>query len=129
MPRILIIDDEPGIRLALRRWFERQGFAVDDAANGEDAWTHLQRLTVEEQLTPSVIICDVNLPGISGCELLTRLRERQSPLVDRFILTTGDAVDDQPPNSPLAQHAFVLPKPFDLASLRVMMDRVLDAQP
>jgi CheY-like chemotaxis protein len=126
MPRVLIIDDEPGIRLALRRWFERQGYAVDDAANGEDAWTHLQRMTAEDALAPSVIICDVNLPGISGCDLLSRLRDRQSPLVDRFILTTGDVIDDQEPDSLLAQHAFVLPKPFDLATLRVMMDRVLE---
>ncbi len=126
MPRVLIIDDEPGIRLALRRWFERQGYAVDDAANGEDAWTHLQRVTTEDHLSPSVIICDVNLPGISGSEVLTRLRAFGSPLVDRVILTTGDAVDDQSQDSVLAQHPFVLPKPFDLATLRVMMERVLD---
>jgi CheY-like chemotaxis protein len=126
MPRVLIIDDEPGIRLALRRWFERQGYAVDDAANGEDAWAHLQRLASEDDLTPSVIICDVNLPGISGCDLLNRLRDQRSALVDRFILTTGDAIDDQSPDSLMAQHAFVLPKPFDLATLRIMMDRVLD---
>jgi CheY-like chemotaxis protein len=128
MMRVLIIDDEPGIRLALRRWFERQGYAVDDAANGEDAWTHLERLASEEHLTPSVIICDVNLPGISGCDLLARLRARQSTLVHRFILTTGDDVHDQGPDGLLAQHAFVLPKPFDLTALRVMMDRVFDAR-
>jgi CheY-like chemotaxis protein len=126
MPRVLIIDDEPGIRLALRRWFERQGYAVDDAANGEDAWTHLQQVTTENHLAPSVIICDVNLPGISGSEVLTRLRAGKSPLADRVILTTGDDVHDQSPDSLLSRHPFVLSKPFDLATLRAMMDRVFN---
>ena len=41
MPRALVIDDEPGIRLALKRWFERQGYTVLEAADGEAALKHL----------------------------------------------------------------------------------------
>lgn len=121
MPRALIIDDEPGIRFALKRWFERQGYTVLEAGDGEQA---LAQLTGENTAL-DVIVCDLNLPGISGEVLVQRLGVHHPELVERVILTTGEAIDDAAPGSLLAQHPYVLQKPFDLASLKMIVDRVV----
>ena len=123
MPRALLVDDEPGIRIALRRWFERQGFVAVEAADGRQALDHLMAAKDVED-TPDVIVCDIHLPGISGDELLRRLCEDRPALVARVILTTGDSVDYAAPGSVLARHPFVLQKPFELATLKRMVDRV-----
>lgn len=125
MPRALVIDDEPGIRLALKRWFERQGYSVLEAADGEAALKHLFPIERVEAEQINVVVCDLHLPGISGAALLERLYRDAPVLATRLILTSGDAIDDAAPGSMLAQHRFVLQKPFDLATLRIIVDRVL----
>jgi CheY-like chemotaxis protein len=125
MPRALVIDDEPGIRLALKRWFERQGYSVLEAADGEAALKHLFPIELVDAEPISVVVCDLHLPGISGAALLERLYRDAPVLAKRLILTSGDAIDDAAPGSMLAQHPLVLQKPFDLATLRFIVDRVL----
>ncbi len=44
--------------------------------------------------------------------------------MERVILSTGDSVDDAPPDSPFATHPYVLQKPFDLASLRALVQSI-----
>jgi CheY-like chemotaxis protein len=121
MPRALLVDDEPGIRIAMKRWFERQGFVAVEAADGNQALAHLMSAI---DLEPDIIVCDIHLPGLSGDELLKRLCKERPALVDRVILTTGDIVDFAEPGSVLARHPFVLQKPFELAMLKTMVDRV-----
>ena len=123
MPRALLVDDEPGIRFALKRWFERQGFVVVETADGNQALAHLMA-THDVEDAPDVIVCDVHLPGIAGDALLVRLVAERPVLATRMILTTGDAVDYAPPDSVLATHPFVLQKPFELAALKAMVERV-----
>ena len=123
MPRALIVDDEPGIRTALTRWFERQGYVVFQAADGHQALAHL--MAADDGDGPlDVIVCDMHLPGIAGDDLLARLVAERPELVARVILTTGDAVDDAAPGSVLARHPFVLQKPFELSALKAMVARV-----
>jgi len=124
MPRAFIIDDEPGIRLALRRWFERQGYTVDEASSGNDAWTRLSARSATDDELPTVVVCDVNLPGMTGDDLLARVTAARPVLANRFILTTGNAIDAAASDSPLSRHPFVLQKPFDLATLKVLVQRV-----
>lgn len=123
MPRALIIDDEPGVRLAVTRWFERQGYDVTGADDGPDALAQLANLYDEEV---DVIVCDLHLPGISGADLLTRLAKHRPLLATRLILCTGDAIDHAPPDSVIAQHPFVLQKPFDFAALQSIVGRVVN---
>ena len=124
MPRALLIDDEPGVRVALKRWFEREGFVAAEAVDGVQALTQLiAESDVERPL--DVIVCDMHLPGLSGEQLLARLSLERPALAARVILTTGDLVDYAPPDSVLATHPFVLQKPFELAELKLLVDRVL----
>jgi CheY-like chemotaxis protein len=123
MPRALLVDDEPGIRIALKRWFERQGFVAIEAADGKQALDHLMAANDVED-TPDVIVCDVRLPGLSGDELLKQLCKERPALAARVILTTGDIIEFAEPGSVLARHPFVLQKPFELAVLKTMVERV-----
>lgn len=122
MPRALIVEDEPAVRTALKRWFEKQGYLALEAADGEQARA---LLAAPDSDAPDVIICDMHLPGISGEILLALLSVERPELAARVILTTGDSVDHAAPGSVLATHAFVLQKPFELSELKSMVERVL----
>ena len=67
--RVLVIDDEPAIRRFLRVSLAAQGYLVLEADSGESGYALLQRNTVD------VVILDLGLPGVSGLDILERLRE------------------------------------------------------
>ncbi len=123
MPRVLIVDDEAGIRFALRRWFERQHWVVDEAPDGRQALQIIESETAETAL--DLIVTDLHLPGMTGDQLVLTLMATRPTLATRVIITTGDAVQDAARDSVLATHPHVLQKPFDLATLRAAVDRVL----
>src|SRR5437870_454354 len=70
MPRILIVDDEPGIRQSLKGVFEDEGFQTEAVSSGEEC---LKKL---EQTAYDLVLLDIWLPGIDGVETLRRLREK-----------------------------------------------------
>jgi DNA-binding response OmpR family regulator len=118
VPRALIIDDEPGIRFALRRWFERQAWTVDEAGDGDEAMVRLQSSSDDGDDRFDVIVCDVNLPKRSGAALYAQLERERPALTTRIIFSTGDDVLGALPGSLLQTHPWVLQKPFDMATLR-----------
>ena len=124
MRHMLIIDDESGIRLALRRYFERQQWSVAEAADGLAA---MAALIGTEATRPDVVICDLNLPGLTGEQIVERLAAEHPALVSRVILTTGDDIDSAPAGSLLATHPYLLQKPFDLAALARHVDAICRA--
>jgi two-component system nitrogen regulation response regulator NtrX len=70
MSRILIVDDEPGIRQSLKGVFEDEGFTAETVPSGEECLTRI------EQDAYDVILLDIWLPGIDGLETLRRLKDR-----------------------------------------------------
>jgi two-component system KDP operon response regulator KdpE len=70
--RVLVIDDEPAIRRFLRLSLAAQGYLVLEAESGESGYALLQRNAVD------VVILDLGLPGVSGLDILKRLRESGS---------------------------------------------------
>ena len=58
--RLLLVDDEPGLRTAVQAYLEDEGFAVTTAVDGEDGWTKAQ------ELLPDVVISDVMMPRLDG---------------------------------------------------------------
>lgn len=83
MSRILIVDDEPGIRQSLKGVFEDEGFTTDVVPSGEEC---LARVAA----TPyDLVLLDIWLPGIDGIETLRQLREL-SPAT-RVIMISGHA--------------------------------------
>lgn len=120
----MIVDDESGIRFALKRWFERQHWTVSEADDGERALNMLLESSDNDNSRIDVIICDLHLPGIGGEEVVRRLASERPELVGRLIITTGDATIDAPADSILATNPHVLQKPFDLSTLREHVSQI-----
>lgn len=80
---VLVVDDDPGLQGLFSTLLMRDGFTVDCAQNGRQAFEYLKRSSY------SVILLDLMMPEVSGFELLERL-ERESPsLMRRVIVLTG----------------------------------------
>ena len=73
---ILVVDDEETIREVVRRYLEREGYLVEEAADGYEA------LRIIQDDSPALIILDLMLPGIDGLSLTQHLRQdRQIPII------------------------------------------------
>ena len=125
LPSVLIVDDEPGIRFALKRWFERQHWTVSDAGDGQMAMTKLLASDDASESRIDLVICDLHLPLISGEALLHTLMVERPALAARLILATGDTVADAAPDTVLARHPYVLQKPFELAALKTLIESLV----
>jgi len=106
---VLIVDDEPDVRLVARVILEAVGYEVDEAASGEDALDALDGLAL-----PDVLLLDVRMPGIDGWEVLRRVRggPERLRLLPVVIFTADIALAEQAP-MPLQERDFFLGKPFD----------------
>lgn len=80
---ILLVDDEDAIRYSITKTLQRVGYQVHAAASGEEA------LEMMAQREYDVVLTDIRMPGLSGVELLSRIKERAPDVV--VILLTGYA--------------------------------------
>jgi len=87
--RLLLVDDEPGLRTAVKAYLEDEGFTVHTANDGEEGWTQAQ------QLLPDVVITDVMMPRCDGYGLLKKLRadERLGGTPVIFLTAKGMTAD------------------------------------
>jgi DNA-binding response OmpR family regulator len=123
-PRVLVIDDEATIRVALRRFFTRLGWSVDDASSGEVA---LEKLLNSEEAQPyRLVICDLRMPGVNGIDLHDRLAELRPDILDRVIFSTGDVVSEEVADFIETTACLVLQKPFELSALLETVKRIDD---
>jgi two-component system, NtrC family, nitrogen regulation response regulator NtrX len=83
MPRILIVDDEPGIRQSLKGVFEDEGFTTEAVASGEECLKKIESNSYD------LVLLDVWLPGADGLETLRRLREKSPDT--RVVMISGHA--------------------------------------
>jgi two-component system NtrC family sensor kinase len=130
MNRVLVVDDEFAIRVALRRCFSRMGWGVDEAANGESAWALID--LDEEQPPPSrycMIVCDLRMPGLSGIDLYDRLRSRHPDVLSRLVISTGDIVSQEAAEFIARAGCEVIQKPFELSTIRDLAQRLAAAAP
>ena len=115
---VLVVEDEPGIRLALSRALGREGYAVLTAANGADAL----RLTAERREI-DVVVTDLTMPHMTGKQLVARLEAERPGLP--IVLMSGYApalLDGQR----MAHH--FLQKPFPIERfLRAVADALAGA--
>ncbi len=118
--RVLLVDDEPAIRLALRKWFERNGWVVDEAEDGRTAMSCLDAVHTAYGL----VICDVHLPDGCGLEIATRVQGRWPELLTRFVFSTGDNLEFTAEQRSLRDRTHVLLKPFDFSELRALVHTV-----
>jgi two-component system, OmpR family, response regulator MprA len=104
---VLIVDDDPVMRQALREAFEDEGIAVETASDGREA---LRK--VADRL-PALVVLDVTLPVLDGFQVADQLRAGARPVP--ILAITGDG---QAPEKARRMGAFAyLRKPFELSDL------------
>ena len=86
--RVLLVDDEPAIRRALRTPLNEMGFQTTEAVRGEDALHLVQTQTFD------VVLLDVNMPGIGGMKTLVRLRAL-APRLPILMLTVVNGEEEK----------------------------------
>ena len=112
--RVLIIDDEPSIRMALRRFFTKRDWVVDEAGDGGAA---LRALLAPDAPEYTLVVSDLKMPGLSGIALHDRLMAERPAIVKRMIFSTGDVASLDAREFIDRVKAPVLQKPFELATL------------
>jgi CheY-like chemotaxis protein len=115
-PRILVVDDNASLRENLAECLEIEGYEVALAADGAAALALL-----EEESTPAAVLLDLMMPGLSGRDVVERIRSNPRLATVRVVMTTGH------PNPRLrdgvAADVF-LPKPFGVQQLLAALDAV-----
>ena len=86
--KVLIVDDEPSIRRALRTTFSTLGFDIAEAVTGEQALPLLRASNFD------AVLLDINMPGMGGIEACREIR-RQFPRLPVLMLTVRDSEDDK----------------------------------
>ena len=127
---ILLVDDDPGLRLLLRMELESWGFHVLDYGCAEDALTHMAMHTSLTEKTPlasvDLAVLDYNLPGHSGLELLQRLRAARSRVPALVISSEKEVVRD--PRWPRNDYTTLLTKPFPREAFRASVSHCLGSE-
>lgn len=122
--RILVVDDEAGIRELVGSYLRNEGFDVDEAVDGEDAVERFRRRE------PDLVVLDLRLPGIGGFDVLREIRKRSSVYV--IILTARTEETDKLVGLELGADDY-LTKPFSprelVARVRAVLRRRRDADP
>ena len=86
--RILIVEDEPGIRQVCQRALTSQGYHVDFATNGATATDMLMGEDYD------LLLIDIKTPVMNGKEFYRNIEARYPKLQDRVIFTTGDVISN-----------------------------------
>jgi two-component system KDP operon response regulator KdpE len=118
--RILVVDDEPQMRRALRSTLSALGFVVADAESGEAA---IERVRVDRF---DLILLDINMPGLSGLETCRAIRSRSD--VSIIMLTVRDRSLDKIEALDAGADGYVT-KPFDVNELLARVRATLRRAP
>ena len=116
--RLLIVDDDAGLRALLRATFESFDVLVDEA---EDARQAAARIAAAR---PEVIVLDVVMPGIDGLEFCRRLKADPATSDIRVILLTGSEGGTRAASDSAGADAFVA-KPFSPLELASIVDELV----
>lgn len=111
MAKVLVVDDEPNIVLSLEFLMEQAGFEVVTAEDGEQA---LARVNDSQ---PDLLLLDISLPGISGFDVLERLRGEPTTAQLPIIMLTAHGRDVEREKGMALGADDYITKPFSTQSL------------
>ncbi|MBE9093421.1 two-component system response regulator RppA [Tychonema sp. LEGE 07203] len=125
--RVLLVEDEPDLGKAIDRTLKQEKYIVDWAQDGNEAWEYLDSYWTQYTLA----IFDWLLPGLSGIELLQRLRAKHN-FLPVLMLTAKDRMEDKVAGLDAGADDYLV-KPFGmaelLARLRALQRRSPQIQP
>jgi two-component system, OmpR family, response regulator len=114
--KVLVIDDEPSMRVLLRGCFEHAGFSVVEAANADELWVAMAQNQFD------LMTLDVRLPGAGGLELVQAIRQRSNvPIIMISVITN---MIDRVTALERGADDFIV-KPFDLMDLMARVRAVV----
>jgi DNA-binding NtrC family response regulator len=118
--KILVVDDEQGLCAGLQEALQREGHDVDATTDPQAA------LKLASDNLYNLVISDIKMPGLSGLELLAKVRERHRDTL--FILMTAYGTVENAVAA-MKQGAYdYLPKPIDMKRLRVLVQKAIEFQ-
>src|SRR3954462_10319696 len=118
---IFIVDDEKNIRRTVRMVLEGEGFTVEEASSGEEALARLP------EVSPDVMLLDVQLPGISGLDTIERIAKLKNPEAQpTIIIISGHATLADAVRATKAGAYDLIEKPLDRERLMVSLRNALE---
>ena len=118
--KVLIVDDEFILRQSLQSWLERDGYSVDAVASGEEC------LDFVNQSRYDILFLDIKLEGMSGMEVLGRVREID-PDVAVIMITAYGSIATAVEAMKQGAHDYLL-KPFEPEGLSVLIEKIMQAK-
>src|SRR5437588_3815422 len=115
--RLLVVEDDTGLRDVLRRALSLAGYEVRLSAEGASALSEVTRSV------PDAVVLDVGLPDIDGLEVC-RLRRREGNRVPVLMLTARDSVSDRIDGLDAGADDYLV-KPFDIDELKARLRALL----
>jgi DNA-binding NtrC family response regulator len=115
---LLIVDDDDDLRDTMMRWFQRRGMTVTAVGNGEEA------LAQAAQGRWDVALLDLHLPGMTGIDLLQRLKQEQ-PEIEGILLTAHGSIETAIEAMKHGAYDY-LTKPFHLPDLEVHLQKAYE---
>jgi CheY-like chemotaxis protein len=114
-PRVLIVEDHDDSREMLEELLCEQGFLVESAVNGLQAWERLLRLP-----RPDVVLLDLMMPVMTGWEVIARVEQEPSLRGLPIVVVSGAGTTRPVPRGVFAS----IPKPLDLGLLMETLERL-----
>ena len=118
LPRILVVDDEMGIREGCKRALLKEGYEIDDAENGSAG---LQKVKKDSY---DLILVDLIMPGIAGLDLIQKVHKIDPEVI--LVVITGYATIDTAVEATKRGAYDYLPKPFTPEALTAVVKRGLE---
>lgn len=118
MKTILIVDDQPGIRLLLEEIFQNGGYQTEVARNGEEA------LQLVDEVKVDCVLLDMKMPGIDGVEVLKRLK-KDWPHIPVLMMTGCDELHLTEQALQLGAERYFT-KPFDIFEVKEAVDLLFE---
>jgi CheY-like chemotaxis protein len=115
--RVLVVEDDAGVRGLLQTVLEDEGLEIVLAADGEEG------LQLARTVDPAVVLIDVMMPGLGGPEVIRRLRRPDGSLPFAVLVLTGAVESVEPLRQELGADA-ILEKPFDITRLADQVKRL-----
>lgn len=115
--KILIVDDQAGIRMLLKEVLQKEGYDIYQASNGHQA------LTICKQISPNLVLLDMKIPGMDGLTILAKMKE-QNKDIKVIIMTAYEDRNMIEQSQQLGAMAH-FPKPFDIDELKQVVKKYI----
>jgi len=119
-PRLLIVDDEPDIRISLKERLEFNNFEIVTASDG------LEALALARSRKPDLIVTDIRMPIMDGLEMIKTLRQDDDAKHIPVIVMTAYSLEQLAKLNTVDFDEYVR-KPFEMADLIGIIEKTLDS--